>query len=192
MRLVRFPVSRILRVTLLAIATSLLGGCATLFQPDPCRSFKADSADLNKDTVYTLAPAESKIAARDFRSLPEGHLAAARMYRVWVDQSKITPCQLLAIKSSVYLQRTDRQLWFEEVREFYTKDGYKITENKSELSRSLGRTGYYLGQAPLPIPQAAPPGTYRIVSKLYFRTSPKRRAILLAEASTEFKVGKLN
>ena len=191
MRLLRFRTFPALRDIVLIASVSMLGGCATLFQPDPCRTFKADSAGLNKDTIYTLATSESKTAARDFRSLPEGHLAAARMYRVWVDQSNITPCQILAIKSSVYLQRTDKRLWFEEVREFYTKDGYKITENKSELSQSLGRTGYYLGEAPLPIPQAAPPGTYRIVSKLYFRTSPKRRAVLLAEASTEFRVGKL-
>ena len=179
------------RTVFIFLLGSLVSGCATLFQPDPCRGFKSESASVNKDTTYHLAAAESKVAARDFRSLPDGHVAAARMYRVWVDQTKITPCQLLSIKSSFYLQRAGQRLWFEEVREFYTKDGYKITENMTELSNALARTGFYLGEAPLPIPQAAPPGTYRIVSKLYFRTAPKRRAILLAEASTEFDVSKL-
>lgn len=188
LRRLAFVTTRFTCITLLAGA---LAGCATLFQPDPCRTFKNESAGINKDTVYRVAASESKVAARDFRPLPDGHVAAARMYRVWVDQSKITPCQFLAIKSSFYLQRADRPLWFEEVREFYTKDGYKITENKTELSTTLSRTGFFLGQAPLPIPPAAPPGTYRIVSKLYFRTAPKRRAVLLAEATTVFDVSKL-
>jgi len=184
------PACFLRRAALIALLGGMASGCATLFQPDPCRTFKSESASINKDTIYRIAPTETKVAARDFRTIPDGHVAAARMYRLWVDQSKITPCQMLSIKSSFYLQRADRRLWFEEVREFYTKDGYKITENMTELTKTLSRTGFYLGQAPLPIPQSAPPGTYRIVSKLYFRTAPKRKPVLLAEAATVFDVTK--
>jgi hypothetical protein len=76
----------------------------------------------------------------------------------------------------------------EEVREFYTDPGTLITTKTESVGDQFQVSGYYAAELPLPIPQKAPPGKYRIVSKLIMKTKNKSKGIVLARANATFQV----
>jgi hypothetical protein len=75
-----------------------------------------------------------------------------------------------------------------EVREFYTADGALIAAKTESITDQLRTSGFYSGNALLPIPEKAPPGKYRLVSKLMLKKKNSSRATLLAKTSVNFQV----
>ncbi len=167
----------------------LLSGCAALAPVDQCARFKELRAHTQYDTVYKYSQQDSKAAAIDFRALPRGRYAIARLYRLRLDHTRTTPCSHIVTHKEFYLQRVNNpRMIFEEVQEFYTEDGVLITDKTETLTAQLRTTGYYVAAVPLPIPETAPPGNYRIVSKLVLRLGKKARPVTLARSQAKFRV----
>lgn len=191
-------------VASLAILLAALAGCATAPHPgappapavrsapaeapSACAEFAEQRKTLRYATSYRIAPGESESAARNFRPLPAGEAARARHYTLRFDREAIAPCHHLMMRKELYLQRAAKSpLRFQETREFYSGDGTLIAVKNEVLENQLGETGYYLASVPLPIPQNAPAGKYRVVSKLILQ-GPDGKAQLLASASANFLV----
>lgn len=166
-----------------------ISGCAT-FHEDTCAQFEERRKDTAYDTQYRFSESDSETAAHNFKPMPRHAGAVVRLYKMHVDQPRIKPCHNLTIRKEVYLQRTTgTTMVLEEVREFYTAHGDLIASKTEILSDQLRTSGYYLGDTPLPIPQNAPPGKYRIVSKLVMKTKGKKtRSVMLARTSARFQV----
>lgn len=166
-----------------------ISGCAT-FHEDTCAQFEERRKDTAYDTQYRFSESDSETAAHNFKPMPRHAGAVVRLYKMHVDQPRIKPCHNLTIRKEVYLQRTTgTTMVLEEVREFYTAHGDLIASKTEILSDQLRTSGYYLGDTPLPIPQNAPPGKYRIVSKLVMKTKGKKtRSVMLARTSASFQV----
>ncbi len=193
-----------LRKASLAVLLAALAGCATAPHPvvppapavhsepaeapSACTEFAEQRKTLRYATRYRIAPGESESAARNFRPLPAGEAARARHYTLRFDRDDIAPCNHLLMRKELYLQRAaSSSLRFQETREFYSGDGTLIAVKNEVLENQLGATGYYLASVPLPIPQNAPAGKYRVVSKLVLQ-GPDGKAQLLATASANFLV----
>lgn len=156
--------------------------------PSACAEFAEQRKTLRYATTYRIAPAESESAARNFRPLPAGEAARARHYTLRFDRDDIAPCHHLMMRKELYLQRAAKSpLRFQETREFYSGDGTLIAVKNEVLENQLGASGYYLASVPLPIPQNAPAGKYRVVSKLILQ-GPDGKAQLLATTSANFQV----
>ena len=166
-----------------------ISGCATVHE-DTCAQFEEHRKETDYDTRYRFSESDSETAAHNFKPMPRSAGAVVRLYKMHVDQPRIKPCHNLTIRKEVYLQRTaGTTMVLEEVREFYTAHGALIASKTEILSDQLRTSGYYLGDTPLPIPQNAPPGKYRIVSKLVMKTkSKKTRSVMLARTSASFQV----
>jgi len=172
-------------------ALALLGsGCATLLPPSgKCEQFKTKQKKIDYDTTYRLLSDETKSAASNFRPLPKGWNASARLYRVHISPEQTTACDHLVIHKELYLQRLKHpRLIVEELREIYTADGVLIADKKENLSQQLDATGYYIASVPLPIPEGAPAGTYRIVNKILLRWEGRKKSWRLNETSVNFRV----
>lgn len=167
----------------------VISGCAT-FQEESCSQFEERRQETDYDTRYRFSESDSETAAHNFKPMPRGAGAVVRLYKMHVDQPRIKPCHDLTMRKEIYLQRTaGKNMVFEEVREFYTARGALIASKTENLSDQLRTSGYYFGDTPLPIPQNAPPGKYRIVSKLVMKTkNNKSRAMLLARTGAGFQV----
>lgn len=187
-----FPYSPLMkRLVCMALAGMYLAisACAT-FNENTCAQFEERRKETDYDTQYRFSEPDSETAAHNFKPMPRGAVAVVRLYRMRVDQARIKPCRNLTIRKEIYLQRTaGKNMVFEEVREFYTAHGTLIASKTEILGHQLRTSGYYLGDTPLPIPQNAPPGKYRIVSKLIMKTkNSKSRPMLLARTSASFQV----
>ncbi len=113
--------------------------------------------------------------------------ATVSSYRWTADSVQLTPCSLLGIKKELTLQREAKpQGVLKEVREFYAQDGTLIVRNSEDVTKQLTRSGQYAGRVTLPIPGTAPPGHYRIVSRLMLEHGDK--VIPLAQATINFEV----
>lgn len=166
----------------------LISGCAT-FQEQTCAQFEEKRKDIDFNTQYHLAKVGPEIIGR-YSIIPlRGKSAAVRVYKMHVDPSAIKPCNYLTIHKAVYIQRDNStgQI-LEEVREFYTDKGTLITTKTESVGDQFQVSGYYAAELPLPIPQKAPPGKYRIVSKLIMKTKNKSKGIVLARANATFQV----
>jgi len=166
-----------------------VSGCAT-FHEDTCAQFEERRKETDYDTQYRFSESDSETAAHNFKPMPRSAGAVVRLYKMHIDQPRIKPCHDLTIRKEVYLQRTaGTNMVLEEVREFYTAHGSLIASKTEILSNQLRTSGYYFGDTPLPIPQNAPSGRYRIVSKLVMKTkNDKSRTVLLARTSASFQV----
>ena len=166
----------------------LLSGCAS-FREMTCARFEENRKEADYITQYHYLESDSETAARNFKSLPNGRSAIVRLYKMRVDTPKIEPCNHLIISKEFYLQRkTGVNLALEEVREFYTADGTLIATKVEVVGDQLRTSGYYSGDTALPIPEKAPPGKYRIVSKLVLKGKNTSRSTLLAKTSVNFQV----
>ena len=173
---------------MLAGLTLLITGCATIHE-NTCAQFEENRKDRDYSTQYQISEADSESASRNYKKLPRGKTVIVRLYKMRVDPPSIKPCHHLMIHKDIYLQRDVRtRPNLEEVRDFYTDSGKLIASKTESISDQLRTSGYYTGETPLPIPEKAPPGKYRIVSRLIMRASGKSRAIVLARTTTSFEV----
>src|SRR3989344_8080926 len=155
---------RWLLAVILAGLLFLLSGCAS-FREMTCAQFEENRKDADYPTQCRFLESNSESAARNFKTLPKGTSAVVRLYKMRVDAPKIAPCNYLVLYKEFYLQRkAGKSLALEEIREFYTAD------------------------TTLPIPEKAPPGKYRIVSKLVLKGKNTSSATLLAKTSVNFQV----
>ena len=176
-------------VSVFLIGFSLLtSGCAT-FRSETCEQFEANRKDADYGTKYQFSESDSDTAAKNFKPLPRGANAVVRLYRVQLDPPKIKPCRHLTIRKEIYLQQSARQSrTLEEVREIYTSDGTLIATKTESVGDQLRTGGYYTGETLLPVPENAPLGKYRIVSKLVMKTKKKSQPSVLAKTSASFQV----
>lgn len=173
---------------ILAGLTLLITGCATV-RENTCAQFEESRKDRDYSTQYQVSEADSEAASRNYKKLPRGKTVIVRLYKMRVDPPSIKPCHHLTIHKEIYLQRDIRtRPTLEEVRDFYTDNGKLIASKTESISDQFRTSGYYAGETPLPIPENAPPGKYRIVSKLVMRATGKSPAIVLARTTASFEV----
>lgn len=165
-----------------------MAGCAT-HPTQTCPEFEERQSDPQYATQYRFSRSESENADANFKPLPPGKNAMVRLYRMHVEPVKVKPCRHLTIHKEIYLQRTAKTwLVLEEIREFYAGKNMLITTKKEPMSGQLRATGYYASNTLLPIPAMAPPGKYRIVSRLMLRTKDQPKARELARTSVIFEI----
>jgi hypothetical protein len=173
---------------ILAGLSLLASGCATI-REETCEQFEANRKDTDYSTQYHFSEPDSEMAAKNFKPLPRGANAVVRLYRIHLDPPKVKPCRHLTIRKEIYLQQSVRlNRTLEEVREIYTSEGTLIAAKTESIGDRLRTSGYYTGETLLPIPENAPLGKYRIVSKLVLKTNKKSKAIVLAKTSVSFQV----
>jgi hypothetical protein len=183
----RIHLRRFVPVILVGISL-LASGCATIHE-ETCEQFEANRKDTDYSTQYQFSESDSETAAKNFKPLPRGANAVVRLYRIHLDPPKVRPCRHLTIRKEIYLQQSTRlNRTLEEVREIYTSDGALIATKTESVGDRLRTSGYYTGETSLPIPENAPLGKYRIVSKLVLKTKKKSQAIVLAKTSASFQV----
>lgn len=161
-------------ITLLGVS---LAGCNTLRPPRDCKSAKLDVAP------YT-------IGAQGVRAEPlaRGTRVAVRSYKMTAASTRVWPCTQLELKKEVALQReANAKLVIKEIREVYAEDGTLIVKAVDDVSRQLSRTGMYTAVLALPIPQQAPAGKYRVVTKLLMEAEGQK-SLPLGQTSTAFTV----
>jgi hypothetical protein len=173
---------------ILAGLSLLASGCATI-REETCEQFEANRKDTDYSTQYHFSEPDSEMAAKNFKPLPRGANAVVRLYRIHLDPPKVKPCRHLTIRKEIYLQQSVRlNRTLEEVREIYTSEGTLIAAKTESIGDRLRTSGYYTGETLLPIPENAPLGKYRIVSKLVLKTKKNPRATVLAKTSASFQV----
>jgi len=156
----------ILTVSLCLIMT----GCASLL-PGNCERFQDDRKKTDYSTRYRYSESRSQEAEKKTRPLPRGAAALVRHYQIRMSDRKTHVCRHISIEKDLHLQRIPRAaIVLEEVREIYTERGGRIATRTENVTRQLGRTGYYLAEVPFPIPEKTPPGSYRLVSRLIMKS----------------------
>jgi len=177
-------------IPLLVIAAVFLpSGCASfenldLFG-DECSRYESRAKSSRYNTLYK--PASKKPA--DVKAAPKGVLAQVPVYKMAFDGDKIKPCSDLSIHKEIVLRRSDRpDLIFKETREFYAQDGTLIATNAEDISEQLTTSDTYQTVTPLPVPRSAPPGKYRIVSRLTVETKAGKNLLPLAKVEGVFYV----
>lgn len=169
-----------LYILLLAGALGLSGCASTRNSHFGCAQAPEKAA-----TPYT--PLQTQQAKHE--PLPAGLKAATRAYRLEVATPQIMPCNSLKLRKEVFLQRRpDPGMVFTEVREFYAQDGTLIARHSEDVSRQLHASGAYSASLSLPIPAAAPPGTYRIVSKLLLGRPGETRPLVVGWTHARFRI----
>lgn len=165
-----------------------LGGCTTLSAPD-CEQFSQLSKETDYDTRYQFAEYDTQGVHEYYDSLPKPDHAAARLYKISLSDDRTQVCTHVHIRKDLYLERSSsKALVFEQIREFYTDSGRLIATKRENVTAEFARSGYFIAAVLLPIPKAAPPGKYRIVSKLVVRARAGAREQLLARATARFTV----
>ena len=183
----RTHLRRLVPVILIGLSLTV-SGCATI-REESCEQFEANRKDTDYGTQYQFSESDSETAARNFKPLPRGANAVVRLYRIHLDPPKVRPCRHLTIRKEIYLQQSARlNRTLEEVREIYTSDGTLIATKTESVGDRLRTSGYYTGEKLLPIPENAPLGKYRIVSKLVLKTKKNSQAIVLTKTSASFQV----
>lgn len=131
----------------------------------------------------------AKTLQAQYEPLPKGLLAVTRSYRLQVATPQIMPCNSLKLTKEVFLQRRpDPSVVFKEVREFYAQDGTLIARHNEDVTRQLQQSGAYSASLSLPIPAAAPPGTYRIVSKLLVERPGESQPAVVGWTHARFRI----
>ena len=176
-------------VPVILVGLSLIAsGCATIHE-ETCEQFEENRKYTDYSTQYQFSESDSETAAKNFKPLPRGANAMVRLYRIHLDPPKVKPCRHLTIRKEIYLQQSAHlSRTLEEVREIYTSDGALIATKTESVGDRLRTSGYYTGETLLPIPENAPLGKYRIVSKLVLKTKKKSQAIVLTTTSASFQV----
>lgn len=181
------PLNR-LSLAMLTGLSLLITGCAT-FRENTCEQFEVLRKDTDYTTQYQSSDPNSETAIRDSKQPLRGKPVVVRTYKMRVDPPAIKPCHHLTIHKEVYIQRDVRanQILM-EVREFYSAGGKLIATKTESVGEQLRASGYYAAEQPLPIPEKAPPGKYRVVSKLVMKSQNKSPDIVLAKTFATFQV----
>ena len=172
----------------------MLSGCAGLeVFGDECSRYESRTKSARYNTLYKPAPrpADTKTDARikPDKPLPIGVLAQVPVYKMAFDGDKIQPCSDLSIRKEIVVQRGDQpDLIFKETREFYAQNGTLITTSAEDISSQIATSGTYQTVTPLPVPRSAPPGKYRIVSRLTVETKAGKKVQQLAKVEGIFYV----
>lgn len=142
----------------------------------------------NYDTEYVYSDTESRRAAASFTRARRNTPVVARWYTLRTNRARVGVCEHLYLIKDLYLQRKEgTAMTIEEQREFYTAAGQLIATKTENVSHQLTKTGVYTASVPLPIPENAPAGSYRIVSRLVAKIGNSREHTL-ATANGEFRV----
>ncbi len=166
----------------------LVSGCASVYQPS-CAQFDETRKETDYSTQYRINETDTKKSTSQYKPLAKRTPAAVHVYNLQLSKTTIEPCNHLMLHKEIFLQRTSKTtLVLEESREFYAADGTLIAKKNEDISSQLRTGGYYVADVPLPIPESAPPGKYRIVSKLLLKTKKNKSATVLAKTSTTFQV----
>ena len=169
---------RIFPLILLLIAL-LLGGCAGL-QQNSCEAHEERTRGVKPVTTYlAVIPATGQTVPRN---LPAGSVPIVTVYKLSFKPGYTKPCTTLTLHKDVIIQRSaGDDTVLNEIREFYAEDGSLITSSAQDVTAQIKNSGHYNAATPLPIPKTAPPGKYKIVSRLmYERRANSRPAIQIA------------
>lgn len=159
-----------------------LSGCASTAKNT---NFGCAQAPERVATPYT----PSKALPAQYEPLPASLAAVTRSYRLQVATPQIMPCTSLKLHKEIFLQRRpDPALVLKEVREFYAQDGTLIARHSEDVSRQLQQSGAYSASVSLPIPAAAPSGTYRIVSKLLLQRPGENQPTVVGWTHARFRI----
>lgn len=165
----------------LTVATVLLllGGCAGL-EERACDQREIENKGVKPVTTYRLTRLPPGQA--EPRNLPAGSVPLVSTYRLTIKPGFTKPCSAAVLHKDVVIQRgPGDDLTLNEIREFYAEDGTLITSNAQDVTAQIKQSGNYVATTPLPIPKKAPPGKYRIVSRLmYERHGSGRPSIQIA------------
>jgi hypothetical protein len=174
-------------VPCVVMLTALLGGCAGL-EERSCEMHEAETRGTKPVTTYTLT--EPKPGEPAPRALPVGSVPMTPTYKLSFIPGFTKPCTTLTLHKDVVILRSDEtSVLLNEIREFYAEDGTLIATSTQDISSQVKRSGTYVATTPLPIPKTAPPGKYKIVSKLLFeRRGDHRPPVTLARAEGYFYI----
>jgi hypothetical protein len=166
----------------------LLSGCAGFpgFGGMSCAQFEQASQETDYTTHYRLLEQDTKTLARRLPPLSRRTAAVVHVYEMRVDPYTTKSCNHLKLHKEVHIQRRAGKWRLEEVREFYTFGGALIASRTESVSNQLSRSGFYAGSTLLPIPEKAPPGRYRVISKLVLKSGSG--TTVLARTSASFQV----
>ena len=166
----------------------LISGCASFYQPS-CAQFDEIRKETSYSTKYRINETDTKRSTSLYKPLTKGTPAAVHLYKLQPSKTTIEPCNHLMLHKEIFLQRTSKStLVLEETREFYAADGTLIAKKNEDVSGQFLTSGYYAADIPLPIPESAPPGKYRIVSKLLLKSGKNKAWTVLAKTSANFQV----
>jgi hypothetical protein len=173
-----------LYIVMLAAA---LGGCAGM-EERSCESHEAQVRGTKPVTTYTLT--ELKPGETAPRMLPVGSVPMVPTYKISFKPGFTKPCTTLTLHKDVVILRSDEAtVLLNEVREFYAEDDTLIATATQDISSQVKKSGTYIATTPLPIPKSAPPGKYKIVSKLLFeRRGDRRPPVTLARVEGYFYI----
>jgi hypothetical protein len=155
-----------------------------------CKYYAWRNDDLRYRTVLKYSTEQTRAARKKYAPLPEkGVYAMVRLYEIEPEAPETRPCRNLLINKRLFLQRKDDpDFVLRERSEFYAEDGTLIVSNTQDLTQQLPRSGYYIAADALPIPEDAPPGNYRLVTKLLLSKKGRTTAFLLASAEIHYRI----
>lgn len=171
---------------ILAGLALLLSGCAG-WRETSCAQFERARQGTDYTTHYRLLEPDTKIAARHLPPLSRGAVAVVHLYEMRAEPHATRSCSHLRLHKEIHIQRaTGGGLQLDETREFYTLSGALIATRTESVGNQLQRSGFYAGSTLLPVPEKAPPGRYRVVSKLVLKSAGG--TTVLAQTSASFQV----
>jgi hypothetical protein len=155
-----------------------------------CKYYAWRNDDVRYRTTLRYSTEQTRTAQKKYPPLPDkGVYAIVRLYEIEPEATETRPCRNLLINKRLFLQRkADPDFVLRERSEFYAEDGTLIVSNTQDLTQQLLRTGYYIAADALPIPEDAPPGGYRLVTKLLLSRKGRTTVFLLASAEIHYRV----
>ena len=165
--------NRYFRLLSLLALLLISSGCANMREYS-CERQEQQMRETKPTTTYRyLEPKPNQ----GLRPLPYGSTAQVPTYKISFKPPYTTTCNTITLHKDVVIQRSnDTDIILTEIREFYAEDGSMITTSSQDITDQVKHSGNYVATTPLPIPKAAPPGKYRIVSKLVFDRRGKGRS----------------
>lgn len=155
-----------------------------------CKYYAWRNENIRYRTVLEYSEKQTRTTQQQYAPLPDkGVYAMVRLYEVEPETAEIQPCRSLLINKRLFLQRKDDpEFVLQEHSEFYAEDGSLIVSNTQDLTQQLLHSGYYIAADELPIPEDAPPGSYRLVTKLLLSKKGRTTVFLLASAEVRYRI----
>lgn len=171
----------------LLIAPLFLAGCAHL---DDFNCDMHETSTRGKKPFTTYTAVEPKPGQTLPRILEPGSTPQAPVYTLSFKPGFTKPCTMITLQKEVVIHRgVESTLVLNEIREFYAENGALIASSTQDISEQVRKSGAYHASTPLPIPRTAPPGKYKIVSKLaYERRGDRRPSATIATAEGFFYI----
>ncbi len=175
---------------LILITAGLVASAGSVEASWLCKYYAWRNDDVRYRTTLKYSTERTRGAQQEYAPLPEkGVYAIVRLYEIEPEAAETRPCRNLLINKRLFLQRKDDpEFVLRERSEFYAEDGTLIVSNTQDLTQQLPRTGYYVGTDALPIPADAPPGSYRLVTKLLLSKKGRTTVFLLASAEIRYRI----